>query len=80
MFVYLYECGTCGHGFDAWSKMDNRNDPRNCPQCPSLAERVLVPTPTQWNVKGSDPDFPSAYNRWATDRAKRYQRALKLEQ
>jgi putative FmdB family regulatory protein len=80
MILYTYKCGTCEVEFDAWSTLKERNTSFLCEQCGCVANRVITPVPTQWNTKGNDPDFPSAYSKWATDREKRYQRALKLDE
>lgn len=79
MILYQYQCETCDTPLEAWSTVDARNEPRDCGQCPGLAQRVITPTVTTWNCKGSDPSFPSAYEKWANDRDKRVQKAVKAQ-
>lgn len=81
MLRYSYTCRTGCGVFDEWSNIEDRNALRSCPQCEAPgAIRLIVPTPTLAVTKNfADDAFPSAYNRWASDRAKRLKRAQRVE-
>ena len=43
--IYEYKCGMCDTKFEAQRKMDDRNNPINCPNCESMNTRRVISTP-----------------------------------
>lgn len=43
--IYEYKCEMCDTQFEATRKMDERNDPIECPKCGSMNPRRLMGTP-----------------------------------
>lgn len=44
MPTYSYKCGDCGHSFDAFKKIADREEPETCPNChkTDTAKRILT--------------------------------------
>lgn len=74
MILYDFKCRDCGESFEGFAKISERE--KDCPNCGGVAARQ-VSTP-RIGLDGTDPAFPTAWDRWAKqheDAAKRaYQR------
>jgi putative FmdB family regulatory protein len=42
MPLYSHECQECQHVFDVWAKMDERNDPSECPECGAVNSKPVI--------------------------------------
>ena len=42
MPLYAHECQECQHVFDVWCKMDERNDPNECPECDTVDSKPII--------------------------------------
>ncbi len=63
MFLYNYRCAVHGE-FDGWSRMENREKPKPCPECDGPGYRVV--TAINFKLEGLSGHFPTAADKWAT--------------
>lgn len=80
MILYNYQCPVCDTETESWCAMELRNEPILCPECDSLAHRVISPVRNTLMTRNfNDDGFPTAYERWADQRAKRVKKELARE-
>lgn len=60
--IFDYHCSFCGEKFERFVKSSDK-DSIECPDCHKLAKRVV--SPPHFKLDGTDPAFPTAYDRWA---------------
>lgn len=64
MPLYDYRCPKCSHVFDALKKVDDRHS-APCPECGATAEHKILKAAALDYRMGTDPGFPTAYDKWA---------------
>lgn len=62
-FLYEYNCKDHGH-FERLSKLENRDNPKPCPECGSLCKRVQ--SVIRFKLEGISGHFPTAADKWAS--------------
>jgi putative FmdB family regulatory protein len=69
MFNYGFKCPGCGLEFDRRLPMDKRDDAICCPDCGTVAERLVYPVPHVMSTgltpsfRGKAPDGSRIYRR-----------------
>lgn len=64
MPIYVYACESCGKSTDQVRPVAHRNDPLDCPFCGHATHLEVQPVGFDCGG-GTDPGFPTAYDRWA---------------
>jgi putative FmdB family regulatory protein len=68
-----FRCGECNYKFEGFVKPDVLTE--RCPECGGDAKRTIsCPTIA---LDGCDPAFPTAWDKWASDKEKRYKEQKK---
>jgi putative FmdB family regulatory protein len=74
MFRFFdFECAACGHVFEEMIDDDRREQP--CNECNGPAKRQASAPRLDWRRMGTDPGFPTAYERWGNAQTERNKQA-----
>jgi putative FmdB family regulatory protein len=65
-----YECKACGHIFE---EMTNDNCAVPCTSCAGETSRIISAPRIDWLHMGTDPGFPSAYEKWGNAKTVHHQ-------
>lgn len=71
MPLYSHECQECEHRFDVWCKMDERNEPAECPECKAVDSKPVI---TQINFITPGDGWASKNNRIQSQMRKKNER------
>lgn len=74
--LYDFKCPGCGLAFEGLAKCGA--DAKECPGCGAEAKRVPVAMPHVM-LDGTDPAFPSAWDKWARVHEQAHRRAIKRD-
>lgn len=70
MFDFL--CSGCGATFERMVNADDRET--ECPECGNVSHKLISPVRSCFD--GTDPGFPTAYDRWAKIREDRARKSV----
>lgn len=65
MPLYVYHCDACGKTTEDMRKVEARYDPTSCYFCGQPAALAVQPVALDYRGMGTDPAFPTAWDRWA---------------
>jgi putative FmdB family regulatory protein len=61
--MFDFECKNCGHQFEELVQPQYKKC--KCPDCSSVAYRLIATPMINYRRMGVDPDFPTAGEKWA---------------
>ena len=77
LLIYDFKCKACDHTFES---LENREEIKKlllkCPNCKKKKATRIV-SPIRFELDGTDPAFPTAYDRWGDMRSQRSKVAAK---
>ena len=66
LMLYDFECSKCGHIQEALVRSYEREG--RCLECGARTDRII--TPINFKLDGTDPAYPTAYDKWAKSHEK----------
>lgn len=78
MILFDYKCvdPSCATRFEELSA--SWEDTKKCPECGTVSSPVQ--TPIRFNLPGTDPAFPTAWDQWEKKRAEKMRQERKKEE